>query len=113
AHIDILRPVCDIDSHHTGALTSVGQMRAVRAELERALRAREKSLPEAEGEDAWNFAQTGPNEDLRLRVERQLKFDLAARTMRLDVLTKAIAAWAQGPVTNRKAAPVRRQYSRV
>ena len=85
-------------------------MRALLAELERALRALEKSLLEAEGEDAWNFAQTGPASDLRLRVERQLKSDLAARTMRLDVLTKTIAAWAQGPMANRKVGLVRVSY---
>ncbi len=112
AQMEILLALSDIESNQMGAQTSVGQMRAVLAELERALRALEKSLLEAEGEDAWNFAQSGPNADLRLRVERQLKLDLAARTMRLDVLTKAIAAWAQGPIANRTAAPAR-QYSRV
>ena len=39
--------------------------------------------------------------------------DLAARAMRLDVLTKAIAAWAQGPIANRKVTPAHHQYSRV
>src|SRR5205823_5896982 len=68
AHMEILLALCDIESNHTGAQTSIGQMRAVLVELERALRALEKSLLEAEGEDAWNFAQTGPNADLRLRV---------------------------------------------
>jgi len=38
-----------------------------------------------------------------VRVERQLKSDLAARTQRLDLLTRTIAEWARGPVTNRKA----------
>ena len=112
-HMEILLALIDIESNHMGSQTSIGQMHAVLAELERALWALEKSLREAEGEEAWNFAQTGPNEDLRLRAERQLKFDLAARTMRLDVLTKAIAAWAQGPIANRKAAPARHRYSRV
>jgi hypothetical protein len=45
-------------------------------------------------------------------VERQLKSDLAGRTLRLEVLTKTIAAWAQGPIANRKAIPAGR-YSRV
>jgi hypothetical protein len=113
AHMEILLALIDIESNHLGAQTSIGQMRAVLAELDRALRALEKSLREAEDEEAWNFAQSGPNADLRLRVERQLKSDLAARAMRLDVLTKAIAAWAQGPIANRKAAPERRRYSRI
>ncbi|HEX8490991.1 MAG TPA: hypothetical protein VF626_08235 [Chthoniobacterales bacterium] len=105
AQMEILLALIDIESNSMGAQTSIGQMRAIRVELERALRALEKSLLEAESEDAWNFAQSGPNEDLRVRVERQLKSDLAGRTLRLDVLTKTIAAWAQGPITNRKGIP--------
>jgi len=102
AHLEILLALIDIESNGTGAQTSVSQMRATLAELERATRALEKSLLEAEGEDAWDFAQSGPNGDLRLRVERQLKSDLAQRSLRLDVLTKTIAGWKQGPIANRK-----------
>jgi hypothetical protein len=112
AQMEILLALIDIESNSMGAQTSIGQMRAILVELERALRALEKSLLEAEGEEAWNFAQSGPNEDLRTRVERQLKSDLAGRTLRLDVLTRTIAAWARGPVANRKAISSAR-YSRV
>ncbi len=66
------------------------------------MQALEKSLLEAEGEEAWDFARIGPNAGLHLRVERQLKSDLAARTRRLDLLTRTIAEWAAGPVANRK-----------
>jgi hypothetical protein len=77
------------------------------------LRSLEKSLLEAADEDAWNFAQAGPNEDLQVRVERQWKSDLAARTIRLDVPTQTIAAWARGPIANRKVIPARhRQFVR-
>jgi hypothetical protein len=102
AHLEILLALIDIESNEMGGQTGVGQMREVLAELERALRALEKSLQEAQDEDAWNFAQRGANAELRLRVERQLKSDLAARTVRLDLLTRTIAAWAHGPVTNRR-----------
>ena len=44
-------------------------------------------------------------------VERELKSDLAARSTRLDVLTNTIAAWAHGPIANRKAVPAARRYS--
>jgi len=113
AHLEILLALVDIESNNMGAQTSIGQMRAILVELERALRALEKRLLEAEGEDAWNFAQSGPNADLRLRVERQLKSDLAGRTLRLEVFTKTIAAWARGPIANRKVMPLRSRYSRV
>jgi hypothetical protein len=113
AHLEILLALVDIESNSMGAQTSVGQMRAILAEFERAIRALEKSLREAEGEDAWNFAQSGPDADLRLRVERQLTSELAARSLRLDVLSKTIAAWAHGPIANRKVMPARSRYSRV
>lgn len=105
AQLEILLALIDIESNTLGTQTSISQMRALLAELERAARALEKTILEAEGEDAWNFAQIGPNRDLRMRVERQLKSDLAGRTERLDVLTKTIAAWARGPIANRKAMP--------
>ncbi len=106
AHMEILLALVDIESNNMGAQTSIGQMRAILVELERALRALEKSLLEAEGEDAWNFAQSGPNEELRVRVERQLKHG-SRRTQhaprRSDA--KPSRAWAHGPIANRKAMP--------
>lgn len=113
AQMEILLALIDIESNKMGAQSSIGQMRSILVELERALRALEKSLSEAEGDDAWNFAQSGSNAGLRLRVERQLKSELATRSLRLDVLTKTIAAWAHGPIANRKAMPARAGYSRV
>ena len=110
ARMEILLALSDIQSNRIGDGTSLSQMHSVLAELIRSSRALEKSVMEARGEDAWNFARTGPDDDLRLRVERQLKSDLAARTLRLDLLTKAIAVWAQGPVANRQ---VRRAWSMV
>ena len=77
-------------------------MLVVLAELERARRALEKSLLEAEREEAWDFARMGPNPELRERVEYQLKADLARRVRRLDLLSRTIADWAQGPLANRK-----------
>ena len=108
--MEILLALSDIESNEMGAQTSVAQMRVVLAELERALAALEKSLLEAEGEDAWNFAQTGPNDELRLRVQRQLESDLSARTTRLNILAETIAAWARGPVANRNVRLARVGY---
>lgn len=101
ARLEILLALSDLEANRLADQT-LAQMHAVLAELERAFRALEKSLREAEGEDAWDFARIGPNADLRTRVEGQLKFDLAGRTQRLDLLTRTIAEWAQGPVANRK-----------
>lgn len=100
ARMEILLALSDIEANRS-ADQSLFQMHAVRAELERSIRALEKSLLEAEGEEAWDFARVGPNEDLRERIERQLKADLAGRKRRLDLLTMTIADWAQGPVANR------------
>ena len=106
--LEILLALSDIEADHMGAATSLSRMRTLHAELERALRALEKSLLEAEGEDAWNFARRGPDETLRLRVERELKSNLTSRTLRLDLLMRTIAGWAQGPIANRQVVRERR-----
>ncbi len=103
AQLEILLALSDIESDHMNEATTLAQMRSLFEELERAWRSLEKSLLEAEGEDAWNFARAGADEDLRRRVERDLRSNLSTRTMRLDLLTRTIAAWAQGPIANRKA----------
>lgn len=102
ARLEILLALSDIEANHMGDATSLSQMRTVHTELQRALRALEKSLLEAEGEDAWNFARRGPDEELRLRVQRELKSELATRMQRLDLLTRTLAEWAHGPIANRK-----------
>ncbi len=101
ARMEILLALSDIESNRTAHQT-LSQMRAVLLDLERASWALEKSLLEAEGEDAWDFARIGPDPGLRLRVERQLKSDLASRTQRLELLKRMILEWAQGPAFNRK-----------
>lgn len=111
ARMEILLALSDIQSSQMGEGTSLSQMHSVLSELNRSLRALEKSLLEAQGEDAWNFARTGPGNDLRLRVERQLKSDLVARMTRLDLFTRTIAAWAQGPMANRQVRQVSRRFA--
>jgi len=107
ARLEILLALSDIAANHRGDQTSLFQMHSVLEELGRASSALENSLREAQGEDSWNFARLGPDDDLRQRVQRQLKSDLAARSLRLDLLTTTIAAWARGPVVNRKFVPER------
>lgn len=101
ARLEILLALSDIEANRLADQT-LAQIHAVLTELERAFRALEKSLREAGGEEAWDFARIGPSADLRTRVERQLTRDLAGRTELLELLTKTIAEWAQGPVANRK-----------
>ncbi len=100
--LEILLALSDIKVDYGNSATSLGQMQALLNELERALIALEKSLHEAEDEDAWDFAEQGPNEELRVRLERQLKSDLSHRMARLELLDTTIAEWARGPVANRK-----------
>jgi hypothetical protein len=101
ARMEILLAVSDIESRRVHDQT-FSQMQIVLAELHRARGALEKSLLEAEREDAWDFARVGPSPELRLRVESQLKFDLAGRIRRLDLLSRTTAEWAQGRVVNPK-----------
>ena len=107
ARMEILLALSDIRANALGDQTTLAQMRNVRAELQRSLRALEKSVAEAEDEEAWNFARSGPSEDLRVRVERQLKHELANRMDRLDLLTAAIAEWARGPAKIQEIRAVR------
>lgn len=93
AQMEILLALSNIEARRR-ADQSLSQMRALLAELERPLRALEKSLLETEGEDARDFARIGPRSDLRLRVERELESGLAERMRRLDLLTRTIAEWA-------------------
>lgn len=95
ARMELLLALSDL-SNAPGASTTLSQMRSVLSELTRSVRALELSLVEARREDSWNFARTGPSENLQLRVERQLKHDLALRQQRLELLTGTIAGWATG-----------------
>ncbi len=101
ARMEILLALSDIEANRTAGQT-FSQMHTVLAELERALWALSQSLREAESEDAWDFARAGANPELRLRIERQLKSDLAGRRQRLDLLQRTIAEWSRGPETNRQ-----------
>ena len=101
ARMELLLALSDL-SDAPGAGTTLSQMRSVLGELTRSVRALELSLVEAGREDSWNFARIGPSENLRLRVERQLKHDLAVRQQRLELLTKTIAEWAERPQFSRE-----------
>ena len=85
----------DIESDRFSDQTSVAQMRAVLAELERAIFALEDSLRQARDEDAWNFARAGAGPDLQAEVERDLRANLRRRSERLSLLQQTIADWSR------------------
>ncbi|MEY2501411.1 MAG: hypothetical protein QOI07_1745 [Verrucomicrobiota bacterium] len=97
AHLEILLALSDIESDRFSDQTSVAQMRAVVAELERALFALEDSLRQARDDNAWNFARAGARPDLRSEVERELQENLRRRSERLVLLRQTIAAWSRPP----------------
>ena len=92
AQMELLLAVSDL-SDAPGAGMTLSQMRSVLGELTRSVRALELRLVEAAREDSWNFTRIAPSEDLRWRVERQLKHELALREQRLELLTRTIAEW--------------------
>ncbi|MGI8819804.1 MAG: hypothetical protein ACR2ID_02860 [Chthoniobacterales bacterium] len=94
AHLEILLALSDIESERFGEQTSVAQMRALLAELERAFFALEDSLRQARGDDAWNFARAGAGPGLRDRVERELRATLRMRGERLNLLKRTIFDWS-------------------
>lgn len=108
AQMEILLALSDIAVDAIGDQTSLGQMRAVLAELERSLDALEHSLREARREDAWDFARAGVVEGLTERVERELRANLRLRTNRLAILQRTLAVWAKPPIGNPGGA--REQY---
>jgi hypothetical protein len=95
AHLEILLALSDIESDRFSDQTSVSQMRAVLAELARAIFALEDSLRQARDENAWNFARVGPGPGLRTEVERELKANLRRRSERLSLLQQTIADWSR------------------
>ena len=101
--LEILLAVSDIRCNAMGEGTTLADLQSLLVELTRAAGALEKSLLEAAREDSWDFARIGPNEQLRQRVQRELRSDLVARAERLDLLTRTIADWARGPIANRRA----------
>jgi hypothetical protein len=101
AHLEILLALSDIDAERFSDQTSVSQMRAVLAELTRALFALEDSLRQARDEDAWGFARSGERPGLRERVQRELEASLRTRSTRLAVLKQTIADWSRPPLVKR------------
>jgi hypothetical protein len=101
AHLEILLALSDIDSERFSDQTSVSQMRAVLAELTRALFALEDSLRQARDEDAWGFARSGERPGLRERVQRELEACLRTRSSRLSLLKRTIADWSRPPLLKR------------
>ena len=103
ARMEILLALSDIEANRT-AEQSLSQMHAVLAELDRSSRALEKSLVEAEGEEAWDFARDrskrGPAGAGGAAVEiGPRRADTAARS-----LNETIAEWARGPVGKSRGA---------
>ena len=101
AHLEILLALSDIESDRFSDQTSVSQMRAVLAELTRALFALEDSLRQARDEDAWGFARTGAEPGLHERVDRELQATLRRRSDRLSLLKRTIADWSRPPLVKR------------
>jgi hypothetical protein len=109
AQLELLLALSDIETERFNEQTSMSQMLALFAELERALFALNDSLRQARGEDAWDFARSGPVQGLRARVERELRANLRARSSRLDVLRRTIASWSRSSLIN--GASAERSYA--
>lgn len=104
AHLEILLALSGIQSDRFGDETSVSQMRAVLAELERALFALEDSLRQARDDDAWDFARSGAVPGLQPRVERELNATLRMRRNRLALLKQTLHEWSRPSVNGRAVA---------
>jgi len=104
AQLELLLALSGIEADPFNDETSVAQMRAVFAELERALFALEDSLRQARDEDAWDFARTGAGDGLRATVERELQATMRMRSERLALLQRTVDVWSRPPLVGRAAA---------
>ncbi len=104
AHMEILLALSDIQDGPFSDQTSVSQMRALAAELKRALFALDDSLRQARDDDAWDFARAGVRDHLHARVERELHATLRTRSQRLALLRQTIAGWSASAFVSRAAA---------
>ena len=100
AQLELLLALSDIETDRFNDETTIAQMLALLAELERALFALNDSLRQARGEDAWDFARSGAVQGLRSRVERELQANLRTRRSRLDILQRTIATWSRSSLVD-------------
>jgi hypothetical protein len=100
AHLELLLALSGIETDRFDEETTVAQLHAVVADLERALFALDDSLRGARSEDAWDFARSGAAHGLRARVERELQANRRARMNRLQLLRQTIATWSRSSLVN-------------
>jgi hypothetical protein len=107
--LETLLALTDIQSNKTGDHISLFQMHAVLAELERDLKALQKSLRRARKDDAWNFAHTDGRTALQARIRRELETSQAKQQQHLSELEALLDSWSQPPfVQKRKTTPAPR-----
>lgn len=108
ARLETLLALTDVQSQATGDHTTLGQLRAVIAELMRALRALQKSLRQARKEHAWDFSRADRDRRgwLQGRLQKGYDMELKSRLGLLEEIESIIARWAAEP--GRRATPKRR-----
>lgn len=91
ARLETLLAYCEIETGELETPTSFFQLRAVRQELRRTLRALRFSLRQAGGDHAWNFLQSEKSEPFRERMRDHLEAELAGRRRTFDYLERTLA----------------------
>lgn len=100
--LETLVALTDLQSNQTGRHTTLFQLRAALAELNRSLRALQKSLRTARQEHAWNFARLSDYSQLRQRVQGELEssqVELEGRVQRLD---RVLNLWSTPPASRKR-----------
>ncbi len=103
--LETLLALTDVQSQATGDHTTLGQLRAVVAELTRALRALQKSLRHARKEHAWDFSRADHERQVWLlaRLQRGYDMELRSRLGHLEEVQSIIARWAAEPARRPKS----------
>lgn len=100
--LETLLALTDIQSSQSGDHISFFQMRSVLAELERDLKALQKSLRRAKKEDAWDFTRGNTREALKTRIQRDLETKLAEMESNHTGMDALLESWAAPPARQRQ-----------
>jgi hypothetical protein len=101
--LETLLASADVREKRFGPHTSLGQLRAVLAELRQTLNALRRSLREAREVPAWGFSKLTDRRALQRTAAKELAYDLKMRRADLAHVEDILAFWSQPPVVRRRA----------
>ena len=90
--LETLLALCDVQTDAVSSSTSFSQLRAVLKELKRTLNAIRRGRNELKQDPAWQFELKDPKQ-LRVKVERELRAEIADLREELAAMQEEIESW--------------------